>query len=228
MKVRQGLRCVVIVLSVCLILSAVLPASQSEAARVRVRAPVGTETCKGCHIGWYDNDPPLNDVVINNADIDYLPMNFAPRLNSFYFYPEAYFASSHSTPGSSQAATDYVTCEGCHGSGAAHFGLGPIPNPIPQTKTCISCHTTGTGQVTFDSASFLLTSHANKNRKPGITFDQGIGLRGNATIRIAGKGTVSLFKANDSRVTRRERIEECSVCHAYALQYPGFQGKIAN
>ena len=186
---------------------ALTPDAEARVRRVRVTAPVGTQTCVGCHIGWQDNNPPLNDVAINNADIDYFPLNFAPRSNSFYFIPEAYDASIHGTPESNPTATDYVTCEACHGSGSAHFGVGPIPNPIPQTNTCISCHTTG-GQVSFDSASFLLTSHANPNTTPRINFDQLRSGPAQAKIRMTGIiGTVSLFKANDSPVTRNERIE---------------------
>ena len=206
-------------------------AEAARRRRVRVTAPVGTQTCVGCHIGWHDNNPPLSDVAANNAAIDYLPFNFAPRANSFYFYPEGYFASAHATPTFNLTATDYVTCEACHGSGAAHFGLGPVPAPIPQTGTCISCHNLNPGQVTltFDNASFLQTSHANPDRAPGIYFDQPRRGRGaQAKIGIAGTGTVYLSKADDSSVTKGERIEECSVCHAYALQYPQFQKKIAN
>ena len=90
---------------------ALTPDAEARVRRVRVAAPVGTETCVGCHIGWQDNNPPLNDVAINNADIDYFPLNFAPRSNSFYFIPEAYSASIHGTPRSNPTATDHVTCE---------------------------------------------------------------------------------------------------------------------
>ena len=201
------------------------PDAEARVRRIRVTAPVGTATCEGCHIGWQDNNPPGNDIATNNADITYFPLNFAPRSNSFYFIPEAYRASIHATPQFDLTATDFVTCEACHGSGAAHFGVGPIPYPIPQTNICISCHTT----PVFDSASFLQTAHANPDRKPTINFDQLRNGPAQAKIKITGiLGAVSLFKANDSPVTRNERIEECSVCHVYALQYPQFQDMIAD
>ena len=39
-------------------------------------------------------------------------------------------------------------CEGCHGGGAEHFGVGPIPFPNPlASKRCNVCHTDGTIQV---------------------------------------------------------------------------------
>jgi|GEM_PF-2623051 len=33
-----------------------------------------------------------------------------------------------------------VSCEACHGGGGFHFGMGPLPQPIPGVDTCVSCH----------------------------------------------------------------------------------------
>lgn len=33
-----------------------------------------------------------------------------------------------------------VSCEACHGAGGFHFGMGPLPQPVPGVDTCISCH----------------------------------------------------------------------------------------
>jgi hypothetical protein len=33
-----------------------------------------------------------------------------------------------------------VTCEVCHGSGIDHYGIGPMPNPIPDYEVCGDCH----------------------------------------------------------------------------------------
>ncbi len=33
-----------------------------------------------------------------------------------------------------------VSCEACHGAGGFHFGMGPLPQPIPGVDTCVSCH----------------------------------------------------------------------------------------
>ena len=210
----------IFLLSLFLILSSFALTRNGEAQAGRV----GTQTCTGCHIGWQDNNPRLEDVVTANADIDYFPLNFAFRGSPFYFIPEAYFGSIHSSPDSNPGERDHVTCEGCHGSGLAHFGLGPIPNPIPQTKTCVSCHK----PPHFENDLFLATSHANPNKNPKITFDQGGSGKKQATIKVTGTGTVYLFKSDDSPVTKSERIEECSVCHSYALAFPQFAEKIAN
>ena len=132
--------------------------------------------------------------------------------------------------------TDEVPCEACHGSGQAHFGVGPIPMPIPDIKTCGGCHNSTHG---FDLQTFLKTAHANPNRKPGKYFDQLTfgpvqakitNSTPPAPLTSAPVGTL-LFKSGTfgplgDPVTRSNRIEECSVCHQYALQYPQFRGKI--
>ncbi|BCA78668.1 multiheme c-type cytochrome [Desulfuromonas sp. AOP6] len=33
-----------------------------------------------------------------------------------------------------------VTCEACHGAGGEHYGVGPMPNPLPGSDTCGKCH----------------------------------------------------------------------------------------
>ena len=184
---------------------------------------VGTQTCIGCHHNWLDNNPPIEDTISGNAHMDYLPLNLSalrPR-GSFYTIAEGYFSSSHSTPVSDTTQKDFVTCEGCHGSGLGHYGKGPIPNPIPDVKICGNCHT----PPSFEVSKFLLTRHSNQNNKPGKFFDQNSNGKLQAT---AQKGEVSLFKSNrSSRVTQNERIEECSVCHNYALLYPQFMKKIS-
>jgi len=49
--------------------------------------------------------------------------------------------NSHNQPG--RANTD-LGCEGCHGGGAEHNGVGPIPFPNPlAANRCVTCHTTG-------------------------------------------------------------------------------------
>jgi len=116
---------------------------------------------------------------------------------------------------------DFVNCEGCHGSGNEHYGKGQIPNPIPDTKTCGQCH----NPPSFDFPKFLLTRHSNQNNRPDKFFDQGKNGKEQAIIQ---KDKISLFKANRSNiVTKNERIEECSICHNYALGYPQFTKKIS-
>jgi hypothetical protein len=33
-----------------------------------------------------------------------------------------------------------VTCEACHGTGAEHYGIGPMPDPVPNYEVCGECH----------------------------------------------------------------------------------------
>jgi hypothetical protein len=186
------------------------------------RGRVGTQTCIDCHQNWFDNNPPVEDTLSGDVSADYFPVNLSSTRagNPFYTIPEGYVSSLHYTPSSDLTAKDFVSCEGCHGSGLAHYGVGSIPVPIPQAKTCGNCHNT-------KYSEYLLTAHANQNRKPGKFFDQRKNGPGQAKT-TADSELVSLFKSNQSEiVTKNERIEECSVCHNYALQYPQFRKKIA-
>ena len=201
-------------------------ANQSEAQGV------GSITCIRCHETWRDNSPTLQDIAANNVDFDYSPL-FVTTIqpNSFYTIPEGYLSSLHSSPTFDPTATDYVRCEGCHGSGVGHFGIGAIPKPIPDAKTCGQCHNETHG---FEFREFLLTSHGQTGfgAQPKKNFDQPAFGRPNrqATFPIKEgfrRTRIRLFKADGTTpVTRDERIEECSVCHNYALQYDQFKKKI--
>ncbi len=195
---------------------------------------VGTQTCINCHSPWQDNNPPIDDLIKGNAVVTpgYVPLNLLATHGEapFYSIPEAYVGSIHNIPPFNTTITDEVKCEGCHGSGLAHFGIGPIPRPIPDIKTCGTCHFETFG---FPFQEFLGTLHANPSNTPSKRFDQrGIGeaqaKTSSRTPNFSQIGIVSLFKSDGAtKVTRNERIEECSVCHNYALNYPQFVKKIA-
>jgi hypothetical protein len=217
-------------LSFFLMLGAFLKARNLEAQR----GFVGTQTCIDCHSTWQDNNPSVQDLILGNdiVNLDYVPLNLRATHSQqpFYTIPEAYISSIHNIPSFNTIVTDEVKCEGCHGSGLAHFGVGPIPTPIPGINTCTSCHTEAHG---FPSKQFVLTLHANPSNKPSKYFDQ----RRNGEVQAKTSsltpnfsqiGAVSLFKSDGAtKVTRNERIQECSVCHNYALNYPQFIKKIA-
>jgi hypothetical protein len=219
----------ILLLSFFLVVAVFTGMRKAEAA-----AFIGTQVCIDCHQtdAWLDNNPPIFDVVFNNANADYVPLNLraSHENDPFYTVPEAYTNSIHNIPSFNVNITDEVKCEGCHGKGLAHFGLGPIPRPIPDIKTCGSCHNEVHG---FPFQRFLLTLHANPSKEPSKLFDQkGIGAKqattSSRTPGFSETGIVSLFKSNQRTiVTRNERIEECSVCHNYALNYPQFVEKIA-
>ena len=193
---------------------------------------VGTQTCINCHSTWLDNNPTTQDVISGRVSLDYLPLNLASsgREDPWYTIPEGWTASIHNIPAFDLQATDEVACEACHGSGQAHFGLGSIPTPIPNTKTCQGCHK----PPFFEITEFLKTSHANPNSIPRRFFDQPFFGLAQAKQRISTVPAqmVPLFKEGTfdplgGPVSRNDRIEECSVCHQYALQYPQFRKKIA-
>jgi len=221
MKLRTNTRWVFL-LSLFLILStfALVRDIGAQAGRV------GTATCIACHRDWPDNDPPIEDEILLPVGMDYVPLNLlsSHAETPFYTIPEGYVSSTHYTPTFDLLARDEVTCEGCHGSGLAHFGVGFIPRPIPQADTCGLCHQ----PPVFNISAFFLTAHANQSQNPGRYFDQPSNGPWQAQTSFPNLGqTVSLFQSDQQTpVTRNERIEECSVCHSYALQYPQFQKKI--
>jgi hypothetical protein len=220
----------VFLLSLMAVLTAFTTVKSPEAA---VGKWVGTQTCINCHSTWLDNDPPTEDVTSGRVSTDYLPLNLSTSRTPWYTIPEGYVNSLHYTPAFDLAKKDEVQCEGCHGSGQAHYGVGSIPTPIPNSKKCMECHTPAHG---FNTSAFLKTAHANSNMKPGKYFDQAS--CGLTQAKISAKSPVSnapvgtpLFKQGTfsqpgDPVSKDERVEECSTCHQYAMQYPQFRKKI--
>ncbi len=181
---------------------------------------VSSQVCLRCHSAWLDNDPSRLDVSNRNAHLDYLPLNLEPRPNPFHTIKEGYEGSIHSSPAFNPTLTDFLGCIGCHqGISQAHGG----PGGIPTTQTCINCHT----EPFFDSASFMATSHANSNGFPGKFFDQLGKGRKRATGILATGEAVTFLRGNGRPVNMNQRIEECSVCHNYALQHPRLTKRIA-
>lgn len=90
-----------------------------------------------------------------------------------------------------------VSCEDCHGGGQFHWGLGPLPNPVPRASTCLNCHGNTPPQEVLSAGvrfknytAFLHTAHANPNGVPDRSFTQ-----------------------IPTPVSTAEHIQECSVCH---------------
>ena len=194
----------------------------------------GTQTCIDCHhtYAWFDNDPTLFDAIESNLNVDYVPLNLwaSHEKNKFYTIPEAYVGSIHNLT-SFDINPDHVKCEGCHGSGLAHFGIGSVRTPIPDIKTCTkTCHNE---THNFPSKTFMMSRHANSDKKPSKYFDQQKnGVKQAITSPLtqgqaAGLKLLKTGRVGWEPVTRNERIEECSVCHNYALNYPQFVKKIA-
>jgi hypothetical protein len=205
--------------SLFLILSSLLLARDIQAQPGRV----GNSTCIACHKGWLDNDPSIEDEIYLPVDMTtYVPLNLLPSHAELPFYtiPEGYVSSMHNTPSFNPLITQEVKCEDCHGSGLAHYGIGFIPRPIPQADTCGLCHK----PPFFDISAYFATAHANPDGTPEKYFFQG----SNGEDQASSSRSGLLFQSDQKTiVTKNQRIEECSVCHDYALQYPQFQKKIS-
>lgn len=61
-------------------------------------------------------------------------------------------SSPHNTPA--------LGCESCHGGGAMHNGVGPIPFPRPDANRCATCHNGRTATATNSNIDFITSNHA--------------------------------------------------------------------
>ncbi|MDZ4184660.1 MAG: hypothetical protein U1D97_06735 [Desulfuromonadales bacterium] len=62
-------------------------------------------------------------------------------------------------------------CEGCHGGGQFHKGVGPIPFPSPTVVQCAQCHeTTSPGFLARHSGDDPATDHTNTSVIEGYVF----------------------------------------------------------
>jgi hypothetical protein len=60
-------------------------------------------------------------------------------------------SSPHNTPA--------LGCESCHGGGAMHNGVGPIPFPRPTANRCATCHNGRTATATNANTDFETSNH---------------------------------------------------------------------
>ncbi|HEY3488745.1 MAG TPA: multiheme c-type cytochrome [Candidatus Deferrimicrobiaceae bacterium] len=98
-----------------------------------------------------------------------------------------------------------VECEACHGGGQDHWGVGPIPFPIPGGPQCQRCH----GKSGFDN-----TAHANLHLASGPFGPDKFFFQGDAgTGQANNRGALEFRPDNVTPVTKAQHIEQCSVCH---------------
>lgn len=66
------------------------------------------------------------------------------------------------SPHASAASLNGAGCEACHGGGAQHNGVGPIPYVTPDAARCATCHT-GTNATVFAAALLQASAETNPN-----------------------------------------------------------------
>lgn len=121
---------------------------------------------------------------------------------------------------SSPHNTAAIGCEGCHGGGAQHNGVGPIAYPQPDANRCATCHNGTTAQATNSNTAFATSNHVDGtpshtsgvcvrchthegailSNKSGFTGD-GTVIDGGTFIAPAFTGTYTGFK--------------CETCHEH-------------
>lgn len=134
-----------------------------------------------------------------------------------------------------------VGCEGCHGGGAQHNGVGPIPYPNPDAARCATCHT-GTNATVFAAAlqqasaetnPAALSNHANGGYEgvatgepcyrchshEGAVLSSVAGYTGNYGVSAAGNadGVLSnnAYKLIQDRDFSKFKGIQCATCHEH-------------
>ena len=170
--------------------------------------------CIGCHSNpkvvtskrvFMDNSPPLSDILKGNATLDYPPLSLWPLKSLFYSVTQGFTNSEHYEDSS-------LFCTDCH-KWDPHNGTQGLPT---YQNSCWGCHQTWTSLENFES-----TMHGQAGLVRQL-FDQQSAGKLQATVVLPGGHETGLLFASDkkTKVTRDQRIAECSVCHSYISRYP--------
>jgi hypothetical protein len=112
---------------------------------------------------------------------------------------------------SSVHALNSVGCQDCHGGGAMHNGVGPIPFPKPGPEQCKTCHDTA-GLVT----AYVASKHAKVVIEEGVVCNrchthQGAVLA--AKFGFTGDGNVMDAEVNAPGLISNPEPIKCNTCH---------------
>lgn len=133
-------------------------------------------------------------------------------------------------------------CESCHGGGAQHFGVGPIPFPTPDATRCATCHTdtnstvlaTAMSQASSETNPSNPSNHANGGYEgvatgepcyrchshEGSVLSAVAGFTGNYGTTGTTSGTNGILSNNayklvqDRDFTKFKGIQ-CATCHEH-------------
>lgn len=138
---------------------------------------VGDVNCINCHADqtreWLKAHGNLDrETLVHNPSYP-LPDEFCEACHdrSSLTDPDAE-GKGWSLIGSSGPARPVVSCEACHGAGGYHFGMGPLPRPIPGTDTCVTCHNAdvpddGMHRSTHIAELYMESNHARSPAMEG-------------------------------------------------------------
>lgn len=130
-----------------------------------------------------------------------------------------------------------VGCEGCHGGGAMHNGVGPIPYPQPDAARCATCHTdTNSTEFASSNHAILDLHYSATSSSPvclrchsyeGAVIYNQRGITGDKTFLEASTTTSQLVLEQDG--TKFQAIN-CQTCHEHggALRAPKAQDASGN
>ena len=133
---------------------------------------------------------------------------------------------------SSPHNTADLGCESCHGSGAMHNGVGPIPFPQPDANRCATCHNGKIAPVTNANTDFATSNHATGT--PSHT--SGLCIRchtneGAVLSNISGFTGDSVVLSNPAYgppvVTTPLTGFKCETCHEHGGGLRGVKGRDA-
>lgn len=133
---------------------------------------VGVTNCRVCHenptVVWAETlDVPVSNGM-NERSNAHGNANGRPSLTYFGNDPDD-CSGCHDPAGDGTTIVEdfgassnrpVVGCEGCHGGGSAHRGVGPIPYPQPGLEQCAACHNAHGNNIDTLEDDYNLTSHA--------------------------------------------------------------------
>ncbi|KAA0891442.1 cytochrome C [Oryzomonas rubra] len=170
-------------------------ASSKEAGVLPSDVPsVGDAVCRQCH----------------SADVDALT---GVGIVAQYDSSSPHKDSPHANNGNG--------CEACHGGGAQHNGVGPIPYPNPYDGNgtrCATCHTGG--YATNAPTMFASSKHANiqvETSTPCLRCHSNEGAVLGATYGLTGNGTVMGNTTYQGLVPLAKEYTQfkCETCHQH-------------
>jgi hypothetical protein len=110
-------------------------------------------------------------------------------------------------------ALNSVGCQDCHGGGAQHNGIGPIPFPKPGAEQCRTCHDSKLLVTKYLASKHLSGPLENEEGEPCQRCHTHQGAVLAAQFGFTGDGTVMAAMINAPGLIPNPEAIKCTTCH---------------